>query len=380
VRSWRLPAVRRVGEMRLSPAACLIAALAALGRVAQSQDSLPPPAPPPDIRTLPTVSVQADPRRQRLTIEFPPEELPAAAGMMSMRTLSPHQALIPLSGTIYSIKTEVVDSAGRALPRALLHHVNLADPTRRELFLPISLHLFAASKETPPVDVPRLLLGVPLERGQRLLLSGMLGNDSPVAYHAVRIRVILGYRPAGRLFPVWQAYPWVMDAMFPLGNGPSGSKAFDLPPGLSTKSWEASPAIAGYVLGVGGHVHDHAVAVDFTDVTTGDTLWHGVPKRDSSGRIEWLPVRRFYNWHSLGVHIEATHTYRITVMYDNPTGQVLHDGGMGAVAGLFIPDENTHWPQVDTSSALYQRDLASTFVAGSDMMMDMGHAASTPNP
>ena len=41
----------------------------------------------------------------------------------------------------------------------------------------------------------------------------------------------LGYRPEGRLWPLWHAYPWVLDAMFPLGKGADGSKAFDLPPG-----------------------------------------------------------------------------------------------------------------------------------------------------
>jgi len=157
----------------------------------------------PDLRTLPMVKVTYDSAHERLTVEFPPEDLPAVEDrrMMYMRTLSPHQAIIPVSGTIYSIRTQMVDSAGRVLPRALLHHVNLTDPTHRELFLPISLHLFAASRETPPVDIPRLILGVPLDKGQRLLLTAMVANDRRVAYRGARIQVILGFRPTGRVFP-----------------------------------------------------------------------------------------------------------------------------------------------------------------------------------
>jgi hypothetical protein len=335
--------------------------------VAQQQQA----APSPDLAALPGVSIQYDARHERLTIEFPPEDLPAAAGMMYMRSLRPHIAIIPVAGTIYSLRTQVVDSTGRILPHALLHHVNLTDPTRRELFLPISLHVFAASKEIPPVDIPRLILGLPLERGQRLLLTAMLANSSRTAYPGVRIRVVLGYRAAGRVFPLLRAFPWVMDAMFPLGSGPGGSKAFDLPPGRSVKSWQSSPAIPGYVLGVGGHVHDYAVSVDLTDVSTNQVLWHGVPQRDSAGRVLWLPVTRFYNWHSLGVHIMPTHFYRISVTYENPTGHVLHEGGMGAVAGLFVPDRGAQWPQVDTTSALYRQDLAATFMPDTATMAGM---------
>jgi len=256
----------------------------------------------------------------------------------------------------------------------MLHHVNLTDPTRRELFLPTSLHIFAASKETPPIDIPRLVLGVPLERGQRLVLTGMLANTSPTAYRSVRVRVILGYRPTGRVFPLWDAFPWVMDVRYPLGKRPGGSKAFDLPPGRSEQSWESSPAIPGFVLGVGGHVHDHAVAVDLTDVTTGEVLWHGVPQRDSAGRVVLLPVKRFYSWHSLGVRIVPSHRYRVSVTYDNPTNHVLVNGGMGAVAGLFIPDRGAQWPAVDTTDAIYREDLVDLFTVDpmADMDMDSG--------
>jgi hypothetical protein len=65
-------------------------------------------------------------------------------------------------------------------------------------------------------------------------------------------------------------------------------------------------------------------------------------------------------------------------VYDNPTGHVLRDGGMGLVGGLFVPDRRTRWPGVDRSDTLYQRDLMETLrmdPSGADAMMHMGHPA-----
>lgn len=316
------------------------------------------------------MSYDAD--RGRLVFEVKAGDIPPAGPMgMYMRSLPAALAVVPVSGSVYSITTEVVDGAGHVLPRELLHHVNLTDPTRRELFVPISLHIFAASKETPPVDVPSLMLGVPLEAQQRLLVTGMVGNQTAVSYHDVRFRLIVGYRPTGRLWPLWHAYPWVVDVMYPLGTGPDGSKAFDLPPGRTVKSWEGRPAVAGYILGIGGHVHDYATALDMVDVTTGRAIWHCVPERDSSGRVLLLPVTRFFNWHRLGVHLDPSHTYRVSVTYENPTGHLLHKGGMGAVAGLFVPTGDTPWPAVDPSNPLYRGDLDATFVPAPDDMDGM---------
>lgn len=324
-----------------------------------------------ELSALPRVETTYNAERGQLTFEINAGDIPAAGAMgMYMRSLPAAQAVVPLAGTIYSVTTQVVDRNGRVLPRALLHHVNLTDPTRRELFVPISLHIFAASKETPPVGVPSFLFGLPLEAHQRLLVTGMVGNETSVAYRSVRFRIIVGFRPAGHIWPLWHAYPWVMDVMYPLGTGPDGSKAFDLPPGRSVKSWEGSPAVPGYILGIGGHVHDYATALDMVDVTTGHVIWHGVPERDAAGRVVLLPTTHFFNWHRLGVRLEPTHLYRVSVTYDNPTGRLLHKGGMGAVAGLFVPARAVPWPRLDPTNALYRRDLEATFVPAPDDMMD----------
>jgi hypothetical protein len=79
------------------------------------------------------------------------------------------------------------------------------------------------------------------------------------------------------------------------------------------------------------------------------------------------------------VRVFPTHRYRLTAVYENRTGRYIRDGGMGAAAGLFVPDRGTEWPAVDTQDTLYQRDLAATILSGradrmADMMMMHQHA------
>ena len=320
------------------------------------------------VAALPPTRVTMDREHSSLTIELPPVDLPGSTPDNESMVVPPtYQAVIPASGSIYQVHIEVLDSAGNVLPKEFLHHVNLTDPSRRDLFVPTLLHILAASKETPAVTIPKWLMGLPLEGGERLLVLAMLANPTTTAYHGVRIRVNLGYAPLGSISPLFHVFPWVMDAMFPLGKRPHGSKAFDLPPGRSEREWEASPAIPGTIVGCGGHVHDYAVALEFSDATTGHVIWHASLVSDSTGRVVSLPVVRFYRWYRLGVHIVPKHKYRIKVTYVNPTDHVITDGGMGAVGGLFIPDRGTVWPHVDPTNAIYQQDFEDTMASADDM-------------
>lgn len=331
----------------------------------------------PDLSTLPRGQATLDPANHTLVIETVPVDLPTSSSGMGMRSLPVQQVVIPASGSIYSVRSAVIDSAGRELPREFLHHINLRDPNRRDLFLPSGLHILAVSKETPVLDVPQLVLGMPLERDQRVLITAMLNNTTETPYHGVRIRLTFGYRSteglAGGLFPLFRAYPWVIDVKFPLGTGPDGSLAFDLPPGETVQSWESSPAVAGYVLGLGGHVHDYATELNLTDATTGQVLWRQRPVKDSSGHVLEMPIKKFYRWYRLGLKIEPSHRYRVTVRYDNPTGRVLRNAGMGAIAGLFVPSHGAQWPMVDTTNAVYRQDLAEAFIPADMRGMDMEH-------
>ena len=326
---------------------------------------------------LPPAAVLVDARAQQLVIELPPVEVPAAhGGGETMVGLPLCQVNVPVDASLHSAEVEVVDGAGHLLPQRMLHHFNLSDPDHRELFLPIGLHLLAASRETPKITVPRLLFGLPLSRGQRLIAGAMLANASAEAYHAVRVRLVLHYVRGGLPWPLYRTYPWAIDVQFPLGRPGTGSKAFDLAAGRTERSWEGSPAIPGTIVGLGGHLHDYGVSLELKDMTTGTVLWRGTPETDGAGRVITFPLARFYSWRRLGMHVTPAHRYRLTAVYENPTGRPIADGGMGAVAGLFVPDRGETWPAVDPSDSLYQQDQAATLRSGgaeemADMMM--GH-------
>jgi hypothetical protein len=118
-------------------------------------------------------------------------------------------------------------------------------------------------------------------------------------------------------------------------------------------------------------MHDYGVSLELRDMTTGTVVWRGAPVTDGAGRVIAFPLARFYSWRRLGVHVVPAHRYRLTAVYENPTGRVIRDGGMGAVAGLFVPDRGAEWPGVDLQDTLYKRDLAATILSGRPDMM--GH-------
>lgn len=309
-----------------------------------------------DFSRLATARVVAHPERGEVAFELAPVDLPAGTaheGGHSHGDQPPVSlAVVPVDGALYGFRAEVIDSLGRPLPAVLLHHVNVIEPDRRELFLPISRRLLAAGRETGPVTLPRLLFGVPLHRGQRLVIAALLHNPLGPDYYGVRVRVVIRYTPDSRPWPLFQGAPFQLDVAFPVGD-----KAFDLPPGRSVQSYEASPAVPGAIVVIGGHLHDYGVSLELVNATTGDVIWRAEPVRDLLGRLQAIPLGRLYSFGRLGARVVPGDTYRVTVVYDNPTGRTLPAGGMGVVGGLFVPDDTAHWPGVDPADSLYRQDL-----------------------
>lgn len=256
---------------------------------------------------------------------------------------------IPVSGYLTGFSYEVVDGDGAQVPRELIHHLNLINPDRRELFLPISQRMLAVGKETGAQSMPGLLLGYPVPAGTRMVVSAMLHNPTDRAYRGVMVHVDLSYVPAGRPWPFLSVYPFQLDVAFPAGD-----KSFDLPPGRSEWSYEASPSMEGRIMAISGHLHEHAVSIKLKDVTTGEVLWEGFPIEDEQGNLVGVTLGRLYR--TLGVKISPDHMYRVTVTYDNPTGDTLYAGGMGVVGGVFMPSTRRMWPWADTTHPLYVLD------------------------
>jgi hypothetical protein len=242
---------------------------------------------------------------------------------------------------------DLVDENGDPVPR-LLHHLNLIAPDRRELFSRIMLRIGAAGSETRPYSLP-LFLGYRVHAGDSLLVTAMLHNPTPRGYDGVRLRVHLEVIPAMSWIRPIAIWPLYLDVM-----PPAGTHSFDVPPGRSLQSWEGRPAVAARLLAAGSHIHQYGTVLRFEDVSTGEVIWEARPTIGARREVLSMPVRYFLPF---GVRLYPDHLYRLTAEYDNPTGKVLVDGGMGALGGIVMLDSETGWPGVARDDPEYQHDV-----------------------
>jgi hypothetical protein len=196
--------------------------------------------------------------------------------------------------------------------------------------------------------MPWMGFGMPVSKGQRVVVTAMLHNPTGKELRGVTIRFYWQYVKAGRPWPFILVQPFQLDVAFPAGD-----KSWDLPPGPSSRSYEGKPAVPGRILAMGGHLHQHATSLLFEDATTGRLIWEGKPTVED-GVENRLPIGSFLT--KLGEKMDTSHTYRVTVKYLNPTADTLRSAGMGVVAGAFIPTGDTPWPATDTTDAMYVLD------------------------
>jgi hypothetical protein len=298
------------------------------------------------------------------TIELGPFTLPPNVGHYGFRQPDPLAMKLPVDGWLRGLSYELVDEKGERLPKQLLHHLNLIVPERRELFSQIMLRIGAAGPETAPYTLPAFM-GYRVHPGDSLLVIAMLHNPTSNDYQAVRLRVRL---------QVSQGMPWLhpisiqpvyLDVM-----PPAGDHVFDLPPGRSQKSWEGRPAVAARLFAVGGHLHRYGTTLRFEDVSTGKVIWDARPKLDAKGEVEGMPINYFLPF---GIELFPDHVYRLTAEYDNPTGRVLVEGGMGALGGIVRPASGIEWPTVARNDSVYQHDVWSTVGLGSSRLRSGHH-------
>lgn len=306
------------------------------------------------------------PEEGELTLTLEPVHLPARTDHHTAHQPSPLYVPVPEDGWAQGFTVEVVDAHGEPVPLRVLHHVKVLAPGRRELFKPIALRLVGAGSETRTANLPGRV-GVPLAEGDSLLATAMVHNPLDLDLHGVRIRVRIRYvkdTPDTRLAEV---YPFFLHV-----TPPDTASDYDLPPGRSERSWEARPDVSGHILALGGHLHQFGAGLRLEDVLAGDVIWETRPVLDPKGRVMEVP-RRNYVW-GRGPRLEAGRLYRVTAVYDNPTGDTLRGAGMGTVGGVFRPDGP--WPEVDPAAPLYVFDLnreLSEHGHGTPVEQDQGH-------
>jgi hypothetical protein len=280
-----------------------------------------------------------------LVIEVGPVDVPAHGMPAAARDLVYQLAHFPLDAWVHGFRLDLTDAQGRAVPRRVLHHIDTTRPLARDLFLPVAQRFVAMGSETGPENLPAWLAGVPIHRGEPLLVSTMLHNPTPKAYAGVRVRLTLAYTHRR---PLYEVAGFRVDVMFP-----TGPMEYDLPPGRSVRAWEGSPQVTARLLAITGHLHRYAEWIELRDVTSGKLLWRARPRVNAAGDVTGMPVS--FLRLGLGQFVYPTHRYRVTASYWNPTGRVIPEGAMAKLAGIFAPARPL--APVDVTDPMYQADL-----------------------
>lgn len=310
-------------------------------------------------------AVQYDMESGEIVLAMDPVDLPAGAGHDAVRQAAALTAELPVDGWLNGYTVEVVDREGRAVPRGTIHHVNIMAPDRREFFSDIMQRVGAVGSETAPVRLPRML-GYPIRRGERLIIIAEMHNPTDQAYEGARVIVRMPHVPANAWPKPIEVQPFYLDV-----TPPAAPHSFDVPPGRSEASWEGTAPLSGRILGMGGHLHDHATELRLEDVTEKRVIYRTEPILGEDGRLAGMPQDMFLL--RLGVPIRAGHTYRLVAVYDNPTGDTLFKGGMGALGGIIAPSGEVPWPAADPRNPEYLADVEYR-ITDRDRMPEMGGA------
>lgn len=276
-----------------------------------------------------------------------------------------HQIEWPASGWLRGYRVDLVDSTGTPLPRALLHHAGMANLDRRQIAYPMAERVFAAAHETKPVSFPGAI-GLPLVRGQRMVLYYALVNPDTVAIQGVTLQVRIRWARNRETLQV--VLPFYASAK----EDTKESISFDIPAGRSSTSAEFILPAGGWLRALGGHLHDHGVELRLEDVASGKVLARIRARRAENGRL--LNVgRTIFPWKQRGLRLRAHHRYRVVAVYDNPTDTTIRRGAMGFLAGAFIPEDVNSFSSVASDPA-FERDVHALLGGARASSVATGHS------
>ena len=308
-----------------------------------------------------TAPIRFAPDSQSMTIRAGPfsvhgMEMPAMADMpdMPMDDGAMHDEVlyVAVPSDVYVTGYDILltDARGDSLSREFLHHAGIALLGRRELLHPAYQRLVAAGKETAPVRLPSSI-GAALHRGDSLALyvglHGPRGLSVEGAFVSFRLHVVPAHR---RPRPV-AVYPMHFDVNFRGG----ATTSFDLPPGRSARSAEFVMPLNARLIALGGHVHDYARFVRLSECASGRVLATLRAHRRADGTVSGLE-RFVFGFRDYGLALVRGVCYRVTAVYDNPTGRIIRDGGMAAIAGPLLIEDARDWPVLDPRDPLLISD------------------------
>jgi hypothetical protein len=316
----------------------------------------------------PQVDVRVDSARREITLTARGISIPAGMTYAHHAVGSAVRFQWPVDGWVHGYRLDVLDSSGRAMPRASFHHGGVANLDRRQLAYPIAERLFAAGQETRPVMLPSSM-GVPISTSEHLLFYYALVNPGATPIENATVRLTVAWIPA-------TSRPRTVLPVFFDANPSTGiRRSFDLPPGRSITRAEFTPPVGGKRRALGAHVHDHAVEIRLEDAQSGKVLARLSTKRRDDGSLISVAQTRFLLKRG-GLRLHAGRTYRVVRVYDNPTCATITDGAMAFLAGPFVPDDMSKWPVLDRTDERFTADYAK--LLGDTAIEHEGHEGEAP--
>ena len=300
--------------------------------------------------TAQDVRVRVDAARHEIVLAVASITIAPSTPYAHHTSESYHVIRWPVSGWMRGYEVDLLDSTGALLPRAMLHHVGMANVDRRQIAYPMAERVFAAAHETKPVQLPGRY-GLPISADQRMVLYFALVNPDSVAVTGVTLRVRLRWADSSdRATAVLPFYASAKDDT-------RESISFDIPAGRSQTSAEFTLPSGGWLRALGGHLHDHGVELRLEDATTNKVLTRIKARRDRDGHLREMG-RTVFALKRNGMRLDADRRYRVVAVYDNPTASTITGGAMGFLAGVFLP-ENVHaYERAAMSDPQVERDVA----------------------
>jgi len=306
----------------------------------------------------PPFEVRVNTAKHEIVFRLGPFALPATSGMAEHEGMHHHGAefpvyrfALPVGGWLRGFRIVIQDSAGQALPRRLLHHVNLLQLGRRQLTEPVFERTLGGGQETADVLLPKSV-GIRVHAGDEMGLLTAWSNEAGCELPAVILELSVPYLPENTVPHPREVFPAVFDA----GFRPGFPDDFDLDTGRTVHQRELVVPLDGHLLGVGGHLHDYAESLQLVEAGSGKVIVALTPTLDSAGRISGVS-RKIFGISGPGLKLKAGR-YLVVAVYRNRTGALIEHGGMAVIGGLFAPEDPRRWPALDRTDAVFAADAA----------------------
>lgn len=260
---------------------------------------------------------------------------------------------MPIDGWLRGVRMTLHDNEGRPLDRRLVHHVNVINFARRQLFYPAVERTLALGQETEDIRLPATV-GIPVSSGMPMALILAWHNTDHSAVEGVTVELVIEYLPQNQNPRPVSVLPSYMDVVDPVAKPVD----FDLPAGVQRFTAEHKMPINARIIGVGGHMHDYATGLTLEELRDGDprNLVSLKVRTTPEGALEQVE-RQLPGVRGRGIKLSEGKTYRVTGVYNNPTGETLAKGAMVHLVMLVAPDKLEDWPEASPDNRDLQRDV-----------------------